>query len=237
MKLLPKVRQSALASATLSEDITELKKLTLKRPAILKLEEPEVAPPSQLAHYHIGAEEEEKAVILYVLLKLHLVRGKTIIFVNTVDRCYKLKLYLEQFAIPTCVLNSELPAAARCHSVAQFNEGLYDVIIASDERNLEDPEEAKKGRRKKDKDAGVSRGIDFQFVSNVINFDFPRDVKPYIHRVGRTARGKNQGTALSFVSITERPLLDKVEKYLQVWNRYYCLLVHSLDQYLSKNLD
>lgn len=220
MKFLPKVHQSALASATLSDDITELKKLTLKRPAVLKLEEPEVAPASQLAHYHISAEEEEKAVILYVLLKLHLVRGKTIIFVNTVDRCYKLKLYLEQFAIPTCVLNSELPAAARCHSVAQFNEGLYDIIIASDERNLEEPEEAakgksKKGTRKKDKDAGVSRGIDFQFVSNVINFDFPRDVKPYIHRVGRTARGKNQGTALSFVSINERPLLDKVENYLQ----------------------
>jgi len=218
LKFLPKVRQSALASATLSDDITELKKLTLRRPAVLKLEEPEVAPPSQLTHYHIGAEEEEKAVILYVLLKLHLVRGKTIIFVNTVDRCYKLKLYLEQFNIPTCVLNSELPAAARCHSVTQFNEGLYDIIIASDERNLDEPEEVtkgKKGNRKKDKEAGVSRGIDFQFVSNVINFDFPKDVKPYIHRVGRTARGKNQGTALSFVSVTERPLLEKVEKYLQ----------------------
>ncbi|XP_059483746.1 probable ATP-dependent RNA helicase DDX56 [Neocloeon triangulifer] len=221
LKYLPKVHQSALASATLSDDVTELKRLALRRPAVLKLEEPEMAPASQLTHYHIGAEEEEKAVILYVLLKLHLVRGKTIVFVNTVDRCYKLKLYLEQFNIPTCVLNSELPAAARCHSVAQFNEGLYDIIIASDEKNLEQPDEApstskgKKGTRKKDKEAGVSRGIDFQFVSNVINFDFPKDIKPYIHRVGRTARGKNKGTALSFVSINERPLMEKVEEYLR----------------------
>ncbi|XP_065343698.1 probable ATP-dependent RNA helicase DDX56 [Cloeon dipterum] len=220
LKFLPKVHQSALASATLSDDVNELKKLVaLRRPAILKLEEPEVAPASQLTHYHIGAEEEEKAVILYVLLKLHLVRGKTIVFVNTVDRCYKLKLYLEQFNIPTCVLNSELPAASRCHSVAQFNEGLYDIIIASDEKKLEEPEEAttskgKKGTRKKDKESGVSRGIDFQFVSNVINFDFPKDIKPYIHRVGRTARGKNKGTALSFVSVNERPLMEKVESYL-----------------------
>lgn len=65
-------------------------------------------------------------------------RGKTIIFVNTVDRCYKLKLFLEQFGIPTCVLNSELPAVSRCRAVTQFNSGTYDIIIASDEKSLEE---------------------------------------------------------------------------------------------------
>jgi hypothetical protein len=65
-------------------------------------------------------------------------RGKCIIFVNTVDRCYKLKLFLEQFGIPTCVLNSELPASSRCRAVTQFNTGIYDIIIASDEKALEE---------------------------------------------------------------------------------------------------
>lgn len=65
-------------------------------------------------------------------------RGKSIIFVNTVDRCYKLKLFLEQFGIPTCVLNSELPATSRCRAVSQFNNGIYDIIIASDEKALEE---------------------------------------------------------------------------------------------------
>lgn len=54
------------------------------------------------------------------------------------------------------------------------------------------PEKGQKSKRKKDKESGVSRGIDFQCVANVINFDFPLDVQSYIHRAGRTARGNNQ---------------------------------------------
>lgn len=106
---------------------------------------------------------------------------------------------MEQFGVRTCVLNSELPATIRCHSVNQFNQGVYDNIIASDEKSLDDPGVAnvkrkgeRKSKRKKDKESGVSRGIDFQFVSNVINFDFPLDIHAYIHRAGRTARGNNQ---------------------------------------------
>jgi len=57
--------------------------------------------------------------------------------------CCRLKLFLEQFGIPTCVLNSELPAAIRCLSVNQFNQGVYDIIIASDERSLDEPHAVK----------------------------------------------------------------------------------------------
>ncbi|XP_033324939.2 putative ATP-dependent RNA helicase DDX56 [Megalopta genalis] len=217
LNYLPTVYQAALASATLSEDVITLKKLVLHNPATLKLEEPPLAPLSQLSHYSLAAEENDKSAILYALLKLKLIRGKTIIFVNTVDRCYKLKLFLEQFGIPTCVLNSELPAVSRCRAVTQFNSGTYDIIIASDEKSLEEPHvvKVKKSKRKKDKESGVARGIDFQFVSNVINFDFPLDINSYIHRAGRTARGNNHGTALSFVSITERPRLEQLEEELK----------------------
>ncbi|CAG9125790.1 unnamed protein product [Plutella xylostella] len=227
---LPKIYQSVLASATLSDDVLSLKKIVLRNPVTLKLEEPELAPSSQLQHYHLFAEEDDKATILYALLKLNLVRGKSIIFVRTVDRCYKLKLYLEQFKIGSCVLNSELPAAVRCLSVDQFNRGRYQIIIASDEKALEQPDgglldgvedirkKSKKNKqtskRKKDKESGVSRGIDFQNVSNVINFDFPLDITSYVHRAGRTARGTNQGSVLSFVSTREAPLMEAVEAHL-----------------------
>jgi len=114
LRQLPAVYQAVLTSATLTPDVEQLKKLVLHNPVILKLEEDSQLPPgSQLTQYQIKIEEEDKFVLIYALFKLRLVRGKSIVFVNNVDRCYKLKLYLEQFQIPVCVLNSELPAATR----------------------------------------------------------------------------------------------------------------------------
>lgn len=226
LDFMPSVHQSVLASATLEKDVLELKKIILHNPVILKLEEPEIAPASQLAHFHILAEEVDKAAVLYTLVKLQLVKGKSIIFVDSIDRCYKLKLFLEQFSIRSCVLNSELPAKIRCHTVSQFNQGLYDIIVASDELHVLDPAvKEKKGQNKKkmlkqiakqkESEAGVARGIDFQFVSNVINFDFPKDINSYIHRAGRTARGNNTGSVLSFVSVAEKDMMDSVEDHLK----------------------
>ena len=108
---------------------------------------------------------------------------------------------MEQFSIKSCILNTELPAKVRCHTVTQFNRNFYDIIIASDEQALNQPKMKQTKVGKVDKESGVARGIDFQHVSNVINFDFPLDVSSYVHRAGRTARGKNTGSVLSFADI------------------------------------
>ncbi|CAI5667759.1 unnamed protein product [Oreochromis niloticus] len=224
---LPNIYQSFLMSATFNEDVQTLKELLLHNPVILKLQGSQLPDSSQLQQYSIKCEEEDKFLLVYTLLKLCLVKGKTLLFVGTVDRCYRLKLFLEQFGIPACVLNSELPVQSRCHIIAQFNQGFYDYIIATDEQSLtetaaepqttagkEKKKTQKKGGKAKDKEYGVSRGVDFQNVANVINFDFPKTVESYIHRVGRTARADNPGTALSFVSHTELGLLSEVEEAL-----------------------
>lgn len=163
-----------------------------------------------------------------------MIKGKVIVFVGDIDRCYRVKLFLEQFGIKSCILNSELPINSRIHVVQEFNKGVYDIIIAADEQevmgapkpskksqkadnedaseNQDDSDEASEEenqkktlpdkRRKisgKDKDYGISRGIDFQNVACVLNFDLPTTSKSYTHRIGRTGRAGKAGMALSFV--------------------------------------
>ncbi|CAG0882865.1 unnamed protein product [Cyprideis torosa] len=236
---IPSGYQAVLTSATLSADVTALKKMTLQNPVILKLQEPQLPALDQLSQYYMKLEEEDKFLLLAGIFKLRLLRGRTLLFVNSVDRGYKIRLFLEQFGIASCVLNSELPAASRCHTVAQFNAGKYTILIASDDRAVAGETDGKKPSggggsnqlqqnpafvpvlrrsqssglalgRKRDVESGVSRGIDFQFVSNVLNVDFPPETDTYIHRVGRTARGNNKGTSLSLVSVKEISVFEEV---------------------------
>ncbi|KAJ3753429.1 ATP-dependent RNA helicase dbp9 [Lentinula raphanica] len=133
---LPKVYQSFLMSATMTEDVEALKALlTLRNPAILKLEDGEDEA-ARLTQYSVRCTEPDKFLLTYIILKLKLIRGKAILFVNDVDRSYRLKLFLEQFSIRSCVLNSELPLNMRYHTVQEFNKGVYDYIIATDESGL-----------------------------------------------------------------------------------------------------
>ncbi|WVQ82542.1 ATP-dependent RNA helicase DBP9 [Cryptococcus sp. DSM 104549] len=124
--------QGCLMSATLSEDVADVKGLVLRNPAILTLSEPATAS-SLLTQHYTHTSERDKFLLIYVLLKLKLIRGKSIIFVNDVERGYRVKLFLEQFGVKCCVVNSELPLASRYHVVEEFNRGVYDVVVATDE--------------------------------------------------------------------------------------------------------
>lgn len=138
--------QGCLMSATLSEEVEGVKGLVLRNPvrliplellhmidkqAILTLSEPTAT--SLLSQYFTHTSERDKFLYIYVLLKLKLIRGKSIVFVNDVERGYRVKLFLEQFGIKCCVVNSELPLSSRYHVVEEFNRGVYDVVVASDE--------------------------------------------------------------------------------------------------------
>jgi ATP-dependent RNA helicase DDX56/DBP9 len=237
---IPKGVQIFLMSATLSTDVEAVQALFCRDPVILKLDDLE-KDAKLVKQYVIPCSEPDKFLLAYSLFKLQLIRGKTIVFVGDVDRSYRLKLFLEQFAIKSCVLNSELPLASRLDIVEQFNKNIYNILIASDETELlgsmTKDSEASRPRKKskkedgKSSDSGVSRGIDFRDVSCVVNFDLPAGQKAYFHRIGRTARAGKSGTAISFMvpksqfrkhkptsfpgSETDEEVLKKIEKHQQ----------------------
>lgn len=314
---MPKIFQGLLMSATLSPELDKFKRVLLHNPAVLRLEEEKGI--GELLQFYLSSSESDKFLVLYVFIKLGLLQGKGLIFVNDVNKCYKLKLFLQQFFISAAVLNAEVPAASRIHMLEEFNRGVFDYLIATDagmdhgeldeydvgddvgddeedgdgdegegggedegeedgdveregeidmdalgddsddgddddggedfdiaeEDNEEDEgldgeagslggeggkstgkrsrqpsdkpsdkaaaaaaakattakERGRQANRKSDADYGVSRGIDFQGVTFVINFDFPATPAAYTHRIGRTARGGASGTALSFVTL------------------------------------
>eukprot|EP01116_Phalansterium_solitarium_P005837 TRINITY_DN1800_c0_g1_i2.p1 TRINITY_DN1800_c0_g1~~TRINITY_DN1800_c0_g1_i2.p1 ORF type:complete len:584 (-),score=270.38 TRINITY_DN1800_c0_g1_i2:2909-4660(-) len=335
---LAKRCQTLLMSATLNHAVLGLKQLVLHNPAVLKLDESKQATAS-LDEYSIRCTEADKFLICYALIRLKIIPGKAIFFVNSVDGCYKLKLLLERFSIRAAVLNAQLPAASRLHIVQSFNRHLFDYLIASDESLAADTDSdsdadgpdadaqadddddsdgedgqddeqqqqsdsddddaddgssssesssaeaaaaddassdesaaavaaaagdkrkrssssslpakrraqqqlqtqqqpasgntasrkastkpvdpvapskhAKTGKGGKggkggDSEYGVARGIDFKAVTTVVNFDVPHSLRAYVHRVGRTARGGDKGTALTLVSDADADLLEAI---------------------------
>ncbi|KAI8805680.1 P-loop containing nucleoside triphosphate hydrolase protein [Cladochytrium replicatum] len=136
LKQMPKQYQSYLMSATLSQDVQKLKQLVLRNPAVLKLEEAE-AEEDLLTQYFVKTKnEKDKFLLLYFILKLRVHpfgSGKCIIFVNDIDRGYQVKLFLEQFGIKSCTLNAEMPVRSRYHIVNEFNRGIYEYIVATDD--------------------------------------------------------------------------------------------------------
>lgn len=133
---LPKNYQSYLMSATMSQDVEQVRHLlsssSNRKPAkVLNVQDP--THHANLTQYFVHLTEDLKFLLLYVSLKLRVIRGKSLIFVNDTDRGYKLRLYLETFGIRSCVLNAEMPGNSRLKVVEEFNKGVYEVIIATDE--------------------------------------------------------------------------------------------------------
>ena len=130
-RVMPKVCQCFLMSATFTDELLALEKLILHNAVVLKLGD-ECAGTALLQHY-VRVPPEDKPLLLYALLKLGIIRGKTVFFVNSVDRCYRVKLLLEQFCVQSAVLNAELPQMSRDHIIDQFNRGIIEYLIATDD--------------------------------------------------------------------------------------------------------
>ncbi|KAI5325137.1 hypothetical protein L3X38_034211 [Prunus dulcis] len=226
---IPKRCQCLLMSATSSDDVEKLKKLILHNSYILTL--PEVGDikdeviPKNVQQFWISCSARDKLLYILSLLKLELIQKKVLIFTNTIDMGFRLKLFLEKFGIRSAVLNSELPQNSRLHILEEFNAGLFDYLIATDtskskenEDNGESSIEPKKSRKhakhKADSEFGVVRGIDFKNVHTVVNLDMPQSAEGYVHRIGRTGRAYSTGASISLVSPDEMTIFEEIKSFL-----------------------
>uniref|UniRef100_A0A7C9CK08 RNA helicase n=1 Tax=Opuntia streptacantha TaxID=393608 RepID=A0A7C9CK08_OPUST len=227
---VPRRCQCLLMSATSSADVEKLKKLILHNPYILTL--PEVGGskdeiiPKSVQQFSISCSAQDKFLYILALLKLELVQKKVLIFTNSIDMGYRLKLFLEQFGIKSAVLNAELPQNSRLHILEEFNAGLFDYLIATDDgqpngkeqedadKNAEGKKSKKHAKQKLDAEFGVVRGIDFKNVHTVINFELPQTAAGYVHRIGRTGRAHNTGASVSLVSSDEMEVFEEIKSTL-----------------------
>ncbi|KAF3439095.1 hypothetical protein FNV43_RR17370 [Rhamnella rubrinervis] len=227
---IPKRCQCLLMSATSSADVEKLKKLILHNPFILTL--PEVGDikdeviPKNVQQFWISCSARDKLLYILSLLKLELVQKRVLIFTNTIDMGFRLRLFLEKFGIKSAVLNAELPQNSRLHILEEFNAGLFDYLIATDDSETKQKEEVneennaklrksrKHAKQKLDSEFGVVRGIDFKNVHTVINFEMPQSAAGYVHRIGRTGRAYNTGTSISLVSPKEMEIFEEVKSFL-----------------------
>ncbi|KAL5755137.1 hypothetical protein ACOSP7_023357 [Xanthoceras sorbifolium] len=228
--LVPRGCQCLLMSATSSSDVEKLKKLILHNPFILTL--PEVGDvkdeviPKNVQQFWISCSERDKLLNIFALLKLELVQKKALIFTNTIDMGFRLKLFLEKFGIKSAILNAELPQNSRLHILEEFNAGLFDYLIATDvsqttgkeqsegRSHVESRKSRKRAKTKLDSEFGVVRGIDFKNVHTVINFEMPQDAAGYVHRIGRTGRAYNTGASVSLVSPDEMEIFEEIKSLL-----------------------
>ncbi|KAK4393502.1 DEAD-box ATP-dependent RNA helicase 16 [Sesamum angolense] len=180
---VPKRCQCLLMSATSSADVEKLKKLVLHNPYILTL--PEVGDvkddiiPKNVQQFYISCSSRDKLVHILALLKLELVQKKVLIFANSIDMSFRLKLF-EQFGIKSAVLNAELPQNSRLH-ILGIQCWSFDYLIATD---------------------GVDKliiHICLILLPLVVNFEMPQTAAGYVHRIGRTGRAYNTGASVSLV--------------------------------------
>ncbi|KAH7429254.1 hypothetical protein KP509_09G038600 [Ceratopteris richardii] len=192
VRLCPRKRQTMLFSATMTEEVNELVKLSLVNPVRLSAD-PSTQRPRTLQEEVVKIRPQHEGDREAVLLALcsRTFKSKVIIFSGTKVEAHRLKILFGLSGLRAAELHGNLTQAQRLDALELFRKGEVDFLIATDV---------------------AARGLDIVGVETVINFECPRDITTYVHRVGRTARAGQQGCAVTFISEKDRPLLKLVVK-------------------------
>lgn len=192
IKQLPKSRTTMLFSATLSEDINELVKQYMIEPLDIEVES-ETTTMDQIKQLAFLVEEEQKFDALkYVTITQN--PDSCIIFANTQVKVDEIYEFLKKNKYPVNCLHGGLQQKERMKIMESFKQGGFRYLVATDV---------------------VARGIDIDKLSLVINFDMYRGLENYVHRIGRTGRQREIGTAVTFYTKNEESKLEELEDYLK----------------------
>ena len=216
---LPKSRQTLLFSATQTDSVSSLARLSLKDPITLGVHESGHAgvTPKGLEQHYIVCELDKKLDILWSFIKTHL-QSKVLVFMSS---CKQVRFVFETFCrmhpgIPLLHLHGKQKQTMRLTVYTKFTSSSHAVLFATDI---------------------AARGLDFPSVDWVLQLDAPEDAETYIHRVGRTARYESAGKGLLFLMPSEeegmRAALEK--KAIVVQNiKIKASKTHSIQNQLQK---
>lgn len=188
---LPKERQTLMFSATMPPKIRDLARQILVNPDEVSLSISKPAEGILQAAYVIY--DHQKIPLVNSLLK-----GKDlasiIVFSSTKQKVKEIARSLQTNGFNAAAMHSDLEQAERESVLLDFKNRKIQILVATDI---------------------VARGIDIANLDLVINFDVPRDAEDYVHRVGRTARAKSQGVALTFVNEKEQREFRNIERLIE----------------------
>ncbi len=186
-------KQTMLFSATLeSGGVNRFAREVLTEPVFLE-SNPSRKEKAKIHQWlHIADNFDHKLQLLYNILKQEDVT-RAVVFANKRETVQTLsgKLYAEE--LPCVWLEGKMLQDKRNTAIERLKNGKVDILVATDI---------------------AERGLDIDDISHVINFDMPRKVDIYIHRIGRTARAGNKGTAISLVEAHDMAVISKIERFL-----------------------
>jgi translation initiation factor 4A len=186
--------QIALFSATLPPNITALADQFMRNPVKIKVAAEQLTLEG-IKQYFVAVQDDHQKYVTLKDLYGTFSSAQTIIYCNSVKRVIELYEAMVEDGFPVCCIHSSMDHDARKNALSDFSSGTARFLISS---NV------------------TARGIDIQQVSLVINFDLPRDVHTYIHRIGRSGRWGRKGTGINFITRRDVQQIKEIEEY------YHC---------------
>ncbi|KYN02147.1 PREDICTED: ATP-dependent RNA helicase vasa [Cyphomyrmex costatus] len=191
-------RQTLMFSATFPNEIQELASRFLRNYLFLAVGIVGGACADVEQNFYQASGQSEKRKLLKDLIEKQNQLGNiegTLVFVEQKRHTDFIAAFLSESNFPTTSIHGDRLQREREEALWDFKRGKMLILVAT---------------------AVAARGLDIKNVSHVINFDLPKTIDEYVHRIGRTGRVGNRGKATSFFdSSTDMPLTDDLIKILK----------------------